>query len=79
VLGNIRVAGEWAYLGIHAEHLLPDKDGNVRPMAASGGLIVARKLNNSWQLAFAGDPHYRSWLEDMPDELLTPQQRRFFS
>jgi hypothetical protein len=74
VAHSVRIEGDWGYLGIRVE---PTAAGGIAP--PSGGIVVARKVNNQWQVAFPNDPNYHPWLEVMPDSLMPPQQRRYFS
>jgi hypothetical protein len=71
-INGIHIQGDWALVGIHMETVAG------APIPAGGGLVVARKLDNQWRVAFADDPEYRDWLDAMPDSLMTPQDRQFF-
>lgn len=68
-ISRIRIEGDWAIIGIYRQHL------NGTPVAAGGGLVVARKLNGQWKVAFGGDPERNAWLDALPDSLMTPQDR----
>jgi type IV secretory pathway VirB10-like protein len=68
VISVVRIEGDWAYINAYVDV----------PAASGGGLAIARKLNNRWQVVFPTDPEFHDWLDAMPDALLTPQQRRSF-
>jgi hypothetical protein len=72
VINEIRVEGDWAFIGYHGEAV------SGTPVSGGGALAVARKLSNQWQIAFSNDPDFRAWLDAMPNSLLTPQQRQGF-
>jgi hypothetical protein len=74
VAHSLRMDGDWAYFGIHVEPIVA---GGIAPTA--GGIAIARKLNGQWHVAFPTDPDFRLWLEIMPDRLMVPQMRRYFS
>jgi hypothetical protein len=63
----VELEGEWATVEFGAVYL-----DTGEPVPAGPGLMIFKKIDGRWQGAQSGTDAYKTWLDQIPDTLISP-------